>query len=55
MSTAIREPHVGTLASQVAKIKGVRKELVTKQRAMAEHKGVVMEGRDVCTAVSTMF
>lgn len=47
----IRSPEVNSHVSLVAKIQGVRKVLVQKQREMAEKENVVMEGRDIGTVV----
>jgi CMP/dCMP kinase len=51
VSAAIREPRVSDAASQVATIAGVRRALVAKQRELAGHANVVMEGRDIGTVV----
>jgi cytidylate kinase len=51
VSAAIREARVSDAASQVATIAGVRRALVAKQREMAGHANVVMEGRDIGTVV----
>jgi cytidylate kinase len=51
VTDAIRTPEVSAGASKVAVIPGVRRALVTKQRAMGERSSVVMEGRDIGTVV----
>lgn len=51
VTAAIRTPEVSQAASKVAVIPGVRRALVQKQREMAEHGSVVMEGRDIGTVV----
>jgi CMP/dCMP kinase len=51
VSEAIRTPRVSEASSVVASLPGVRRELVAKQRAMAESDSVVMEGRDIGTVV----
>lgn len=51
VSDAIREARVSDAASQVATIAGVRRALVSKQRAIAGFSNVVMEGRDIGTVV----
>lgn len=51
VSEQIRSPLVSAKVSLVAKVQGVRKELVLKQRSMAAFGGVVMEGRDIGTNV----
>jgi CMP/dCMP kinase len=47
----IRTPHISMGASQVAKHEAVRKALLEVQREMGRTGGVVLEGRDVGTAV----
>jgi cytidylate kinase len=47
----IRTLEIGNLASQVSTIKEVRAFLVAQQQAMGEHKGIVMDGRDIGTVV----
>jgi cytidylate kinase len=51
VTTEIRRPEVGQLASAVSTHPGVRDQLVRAQQAMAEHADVVMEGRDIGTVV----
>jgi cytidylate kinase len=51
VTDAIRTPEVTTAASQVAAIRAVRAALVTRQRQIAEHHSVVMEGRDIGSVV----
>lgn len=51
VTAAIREPHVSDAASQVAVIPGVRRSLLAKQREIAAHANIVMEGRDIGTVV----
>lgn len=51
VSQKIREPLITKNVSRVASVPGVRKALVTAQRAMAAGGGVVMEGRDIGTVV----
>jgi cytidylate kinase len=51
ITRAIRSIEVSGNVSQVASLKGVRKELVKKQRAMAHGGGIVVEGRDIGTVV----
>jgi len=51
VTSAIRTPEVDKLASSVAKLPQVREVLVTRQRAMGEQGGVVMEGRDIGSVV----
>jgi CMP/dCMP kinase len=51
VTEAIRRPEVSDGASKVAVIPGVRRAMVSKQRAMGERTSVVMEGRDIGTVV----
>ncbi len=47
----LRSKQVNALVSPISKIKEVRQELVRRQKLMGEKGGVVMEGRDIGTAV----
>lgn len=47
----IRKQKVADKVSQVARISLVRRKLVEKQQKLGEHKGVVMDGRDIGTVV----
>ena len=51
VSKEIRETPVNKMVSKVAAIKEVRAKLVDLQRKMGETQDVIMEGRDICTAV----
>jgi cytidylate kinase len=51
VTEAIRAPEVTSGASEGAAIRGVRRAMVAKQRAIAEQSSVVMEGRDIGTVV----
>jgi CMP/dCMP kinase len=51
LTGAIRTPEAGQLASKVSVVPAVRERLVGKQRAMAADGPLVMEGRDIGTAV----
>jgi cytidylate kinase len=51
VTEAIRTPEVSDGASKIAVIPGVRRALVAKQRAIGQRTSVVMEGRDIGTAV----
>ncbi|MCH3909094.1 MAG: (d)CMP kinase [Bacilli bacterium] len=51
VSKVIREPLVSGNVSYIAAMKPVRLALVEMQRAMAEKKSVVMDGRDIGTYV----
>ena len=51
VTRAIRTPDVDKIASTVARLAQVREVLVTRQRALGEHGGVVMEGRDIGSVV----
>ncbi len=47
----IRTLEVSNFVSQVSAVPEVRKQLVTIQKRLGEHKGVVMDGRDIGTVV----
>src|SRR5438067_1708127 len=51
VSERIRTAEVAVAASRVASIGAVRAALVAKQRHMADHTNVVMEGRDIGSVV----
>ncbi|MBI3318773.1 MAG: (d)CMP kinase [Candidatus Omnitrophica bacterium] len=51
VTRAIRAPRVSQAASLVATLRGVRRALVAKQRAIAAGASVVAEGRDTGTVV----
>lgn len=51
ISTKIRTQEVAMGASKVAAVKEVRKKLVEMQRRTADKYGIVMDGRDIGTAV----
>ena len=51
VSAEIRRPDVGSAASPVSAVAGVREALVAQQQHMAEQGGVVMDGRDIGTKV----
>jgi CMP/dCMP kinase len=51
VSHRIREPDITLAASQVSVHPRVRQVLVARQRELGNHGGVVMEGRDIGTAV----
>ncbi len=51
VSDAVRTAEVSEAASRVAALPGVRRSLVAKQRGIAEHANVVMEGRDIGSVV----
>ncbi len=51
VTEAIRTPEVTSGASKIAVIPGVRRAMVAKQREIGERASVVMEGRDIGTAV----
>ncbi len=48
---AIRDMRVSAKVSEVSKIKAVRIALVQFQQDMGEHRGIVMDGRDIGTVV----
>ncbi len=51
VSREIREPHISTGASDISTLPFVRDMLVAMQRALAEGKPVLMDGRDIGTNV----
>jgi cytidylate kinase len=51
VTEAIRTSEVSAAASQIASVSAVRRALVAKQRAFADKRNVVMEGRDIGTVV----
>ncbi len=51
VSEAIRTPEVTSHVSQVAQHKGIREDMVRRQRELASRGGVVMDGRDIGTHV----
>lgn len=51
VTEAIRTPEVTRHVSEVAKVAGVRQELVAQQQAIGRAGGVVAEGRDIGTVV----
>jgi CMP/dCMP kinase len=51
VSLRIREPDVTAAASRVSTHPSVRQIMVSRQRQMGQQGGVVMEGRDIGTAV----
>ena len=51
VTRAIRTPEIDQAAARVARLPGVRSELVARQRALGASRGVVMEGRDIGSVV----
>jgi len=51
VTRAIRTPDVDKIASTVARLARVREVLVSRQRALCDQGGVVMEGRDIGSVV----
>ena len=51
VSASIRTPEIDRATTRVARLPRVRAELVARQRALAEHGPLVMEGRDIGTVV----
>ncbi|OGW84371.1 MAG: cytidylate kinase [Omnitrophica bacterium RIFCSPLOWO2_01_FULL_45_10] len=47
----IRTPEITNNIKYIARVPGVRKEMVKKQRAIGSHKPCVLEGRDIGTVV----
>ena len=51
VTTAIRTAEMDRAAATVARMPAVRRVLVTRQHALGETGGIVMEGRDIGTVV----
>jgi len=51
VSKAIRENKISMAASDVSKLQNVRKALVKLQQKIAEDKGYIVDGRDICEVV----
>ena len=51
ISKAIRQNEISMAASNVSKLLGVRKELVSLQQKVAAVKGYIVDGRDICEVV----
>lgn len=51
VTAAIRTPEIGTAASIVSQIPGVRVAMVRQQQALGASDSIVMEGRDIGTVV----
>lgn len=51
ISLAIRSNEMSLAASDVSKLLGVRKALVSLQKKIAENKGYIVDGRDICEVV----
>lgn len=51
VSTLIRSPKISSMVSLVARVAGVRKAMVQRQRSLAEGHDAVVEGRDIGTVV----
>jgi CMP/dCMP kinase len=51
VTRAIRTPEIDRAAAAVARLPGVRAELVDRQRRLGTNGGIVMEGRDIGTVV----
>ena len=51
VTRAIRTPQIDRAATAVARLPRVRAALVARQRALGDHGGIVMEGRDIGTVV----
>ena len=51
MSNEIRKNEISMLTSKISAYPAVREKLVAMQQKMAEHKGYIMDGRDIGTVV----
>ena len=47
----IRQPHIAERVSKVARIKEVRRKMVTQQKTWGKNGGIVMDGRDIGSVV----
>ncbi len=52
VTTAIRTPEIGEMASAISAHSAVRKVLVERQQELVQHGGFTLEGRDVTTVVA---
>lgn len=51
LTELLHEPEINAVVSKVAAVSLVRKDMVRRQRELAEEGGIVMAGRDICTVV----
>ena len=51
ISEKIRTNEISMAASDVSKLKKVRKALVSMQQKIASNKGYIVDGRDICEVV----
>jgi cytidylate kinase len=51
VTSAIREPRITQLVSDLAKVKGIREVMLKLQRELAHREDTVLEGRDIGTVV----
>ena len=51
VSVEIRSNHISNFTSKVSAIASVRTKLVELQQKVAENKGYILDGRDICTTV----
>ena len=51
VTSAIRAENISWLASSVSTLLSVREDLVRRQKAFADNKGIIMDGRDIGTVV----
>lgn len=51
VTSAIRAENMSWLASSVSTLLSVREDLVRRQKAFADNKGIIMDGRDIGTVV----
>lgn len=51
LDSGIRAPMISEITSVISSYSGVRREMVERQRDFAQHRGAVMEGRDIGTRV----
>lgn len=51
VDSCIRNENISKLASDISKLRNVRKKMVELQRLIAQNKNVIMDGRDIGTVV----
>jgi len=51
VTAVIRDPEIGSGASRISALPGVKRAMIQKQQMMGEAGGVIMDGRDIGTHV----
>lgn len=52
VSSSIRTPEIGDMASALSQFSPVRREMVLRQQAIVSQGGVILEGRDATTVIA---